>query len=103
MDAEDAAAGADPLLRVEDLRVEFPTEDGVVHAVDGIGYELQAGRTLGIVGESGSGKTVSALTAMGLHRRRTRASRAGSDFDGRDLLALGNAGAARDCAATSSR
>ena len=79
-----------PLLRVEDLRVEFPTEDGVVHAVDGIGYELQAGRTLGIVGESGSGKTVSALTAMGLIARDARVS-GRIWFDGRDLLALGNA------------
>ena len=43
-------SAGEPLLRVEDLRVEFPTEDGVVHAVDGITYQLQRGRTLGIVG-----------------------------------------------------
>ena len=61
-------SAAEPLLRVEDLRVEFPTEDGVVHAVDGITYQVHAGRTLGIVGESGSGKTVSSLTTLGLTR-----------------------------------
>jgi len=76
-----------PLLRVEDLRVQFPTEDGVVRAVDGIGYELRAGRTLGIVGESGSGKTVSALTLLGLHPKHARVS-GRIDFDGRELLAL---------------
>ncbi len=80
-----------PLLRVEDLRVQFPTEDGVVRAVDGISYELRAGRTLGIVGESGSGKTVSALTLMGLHPKSARLS-GRIDFDGRELLALGSEG-----------
>jgi peptide/nickel transport system ATP-binding protein len=84
-----SAAVGDPLLRVEDLRVEFPTEDGVVHAVDGIGYELHAGRTLGIVGESGSGKTVSALTLMGLQPKHARVA-GRIDFDGRELLALGS-------------
>jgi peptide/nickel transport system ATP-binding protein len=79
---------AGPLLSVEDLRVSFRTDDGVVHAVDGISYEVQAGQTLGIVGESGSGKTVSSLTALGLTRSR------GSDisgkimFGGRDLVAM---------------
>ena len=58
----------EPLLRVENLKVEFPGEDGVVHAVDGVSYEVRAGRTLGIVGESGSGKTVSSLTTLGLTR-----------------------------------
>jgi peptide/nickel transport system ATP-binding protein len=79
-----------PLLRVEDLRVEFPTEDGVVRAVDGISYELQAGRTLGIVGESGSGKTVSAMTTMGLNPKDARVS-GRIELDGRDLLGLGAA------------
>jgi peptide/nickel transport system ATP-binding protein len=83
-----AQPDAGPLLSVQDLRVSFRTDDGVVHAVDGISYEVQAGRTLGIVGESGSGKTVSSLTALGLTRSR------GSDisgkivFGGRDLVAM---------------
>jgi peptide/nickel transport system ATP-binding protein len=77
-----------PLLRVEDLRVEFPTEDGVVHAVDGITYEVGAGRTLGIVGESGSGKTVSSLTTLGLTRAQGAHVSGRIMFDGKDLVAL---------------
>jgi peptide/nickel transport system ATP-binding protein len=81
----------EPLLRVEDLRVEFQTEDGVVKAVDGISYEVGRGRTLGVVGESGSGKTVGAMTILGL----TRAPRAKITgrvmFAGRDLLSLDDA------------
>jgi peptide/nickel transport system ATP-binding protein len=79
---------ADPLLRVEDLRVEFPTEDGVVHAVDGITYQVHAGRTLGIVGESGSGKTVSSLTTLGLTRLQGARISGRILFDGQDLLSL---------------
>jgi peptide/nickel transport system ATP-binding protein len=76
------------LLRVEELRVEFPSEDGVVHAVDGITYQVYAGRTLGIVGESGSGKTVASLTTLGL-TRRTGAHISGRIlFEGRDLTQL---------------
>ena len=78
----------EPLLRVEDLRVEFPTEDGVVHAVDGITYQVFPGRTLGIVGESGSGKTVSSLTALGLTRRQGARISGRILFEGQDLLAL---------------
>lgn len=44
------------LLEVEDLRIHFPTEDGLVKAVDGVSFSLERGRTLGIVGESGSGR-----------------------------------------------
>jgi peptide/nickel transport system ATP-binding protein len=79
---------AEPLLRVEDLRVEFPSEDGVVHAVDGVTYEVHSGRTLGIVGESGSGKTVSSLTTLGLTRREGARISGRIMFEGRDLLAL---------------
>jgi peptide/nickel transport system ATP-binding protein len=79
---------SEPLLRVEDLRVEFPTEDGVVHAVDGITYQVFAGRTLGIVGESGSGKTVSSLTTLGLTRRQGARISGRILFDGQDLVTL---------------
>ncbi|MGH2854630.1 MAG: ABC transporter ATP-binding protein [Solirubrobacteraceae bacterium] len=79
---------SEPLLRVEDLCVELPTEDGVVHAVDGISYEVHRGQTLGIVGESGSGKTVSALTLMGLTRRQGARISGRVVFEGVDLLTL---------------
>ncbi len=54
------------ILRVEDLSVSFPTEDGVVRAVRGLSYSLREREVLGIVGESGSGKSVSSLAVMGL-------------------------------------
>ena len=56
-------------LEVRDLKIHFPTDDGLVKAVDGISFSLQAGETLGVVGESGSGKSVSFLTVMGLITR----------------------------------
>jgi peptide/nickel transport system ATP-binding protein len=77
-----------PLLKVEDLRVSFDTEDGTVHAVDGVSYSVEKGRTLGIVGESGSGKSVSSLTTLGLTRGRGTAIDGRMLFDGVDLLAL---------------
>ena len=80
------AAGA--LLEVRDLRVEFDTDDGVVHAVDGVSYSVERGRALGIVGESGSGKSVSNLTVMGLTRFQGARISGEVLLDGRSLLDL---------------
>jgi peptide/nickel transport system ATP-binding protein len=74
------------LLEVQDLRVHFETEDGLVKAVDGISYTVDRGQTLGIVGESGSGKSVSSLTVMGLTRARNARISGSVKFDGKDLL-----------------
>jgi peptide/nickel transport system ATP-binding protein len=75
------------LLEVEDLRVHFHTDDGIVKAVDGVSYRVERGQALGIVGESGSGKSVSSLTVMGLTRFFKSARISGSvKFDGQDLL-----------------
>ena len=55
-----------PLLEVRDLSVRFPTEDGLVNAVDHLNFDLRANEVLGIVGESGSGKSVTSLANLGL-------------------------------------
>jgi peptide/nickel transport system ATP-binding protein len=78
---------SEPLLSVEDLRVSFHTDDGVVHAVDGITYSVPAGKTLGIVGESGSGKSVSSLTTLGLTRTQGGRIEGRMMFEGKDLVA----------------
>jgi peptide/nickel transport system ATP-binding protein len=74
------------LLSVEDLVVEFSTDDGVVHAVDGISYSVAKGKTLGIVGESGSGKSVSSLTTLGLTRAPNARIEGRMMFEGNDLV-----------------
>jgi peptide/nickel transport system ATP-binding protein len=77
---------AEALLDVRDLRVHFPTDDGLVRAVDGVSFSLERGRTLGIVGESGSGKSVTSLAIMGLHHG-TRAQITGHiTLDGEELV-----------------
>src|SRR3954447_18739258 len=79
----------DPVLSIKDLVVEFKTEDGIVHAVDGVSYDLFPGETLGIVGESGSGKSVSTLALLGLIPQPPGRIVSGTAmFQGRDLLKL---------------
>src|SRR5215211_4431667 len=76
------------LLEVKDLRVHFPTPDGVVKAVDGLSFSVHRGETFGIVGESGSGKSVTCLTALGLINRKSAKIEGEALFKGRDLLSM---------------
>jgi oligopeptide/dipeptide ABC transporter ATP-binding protein len=79
----------DPILSVRDLVVEFETPGGVVHAVDGVSYDVYPGEVLGIVGESGSGKSVSTMAILGLVPQPPgRIVRGEAFFRGRDLLAI---------------
>jgi len=85
----DAATLAHPptaFLEVRDLYVEFPTDDGLVHAVDGLSFSLERGKTLGIVGESGSGKSVTGQAILGLHKGTSADVRGEIWFDGDELV-----------------
>jgi oligopeptide/dipeptide ABC transporter ATP-binding protein len=82
---------AERLLEVKGLKVRFATEDGVVRAVDGVDFELDRGKVLGIVGESGSGKSVTALTVLGLTRDKNTSFEGQVIYKGRDLLGLSEA------------
>jgi peptide/nickel transport system ATP-binding protein len=79
---------AEPLLEVKNLKVHFPTEDGLVKAVDGISFSVAPGETLGVVGESGSGKSVGFLTIMGLVTSKQAIIEGEVIFQGQDLLKL---------------
>jgi peptide/nickel transport system ATP-binding protein len=73
-----------PLLDVDDVKTQFKTERGLVHAVDGVSFSLERGKTIGIVGESGCGKSVLSRSIMGL--LPSNAVRLGSImFEGREL------------------
>ncbi|MFN2469413.1 MAG: ABC transporter ATP-binding protein [Gaiellaceae bacterium] len=80
--------GSEPVLAIEDLRVQFWTSRGTVHAVNGISFDVSRGETLAIVGESGCGKSVTALATMGLLPRAGRVLAGSARFEGRDLLRL---------------
>ncbi len=80
------------ILKVEDLRVQFRTAEGVVRAVDGISFEVKTGETLAIVGESGSGKSVTALSILRLLAMPPARISSGSiRYQGQDLLTLSEA------------
>jgi peptide/nickel transport system ATP-binding protein len=78
------------MLSVEDLRVHFDTDDGVVKAVDGVSFAVEKGKTLGIVGESGCGKSVTNLTILGLTRAPNAEISGQILFEGADLNQVGS-------------
>jgi oligopeptide transport system ATP-binding protein len=78
----------EPLLSVDELRVEFWTSRGTVYAVNGISFDVGAGETLGIVGESGCGKSVTSLALLGILSRAGRVTGGSALFQDRDLLRL---------------
>jgi oligopeptide/dipeptide ABC transporter ATP-binding protein len=82
---------SDALLKVEDLQVRFGTQRGVVHAVNGISFEIRPGETLGIVGESGCGKSVTSLAILGILARNGRVTQGRAVFEGQDLIGMDDA------------
>ena len=86
--ARAAASSSSSVLEVRNLRVEFPTDDGMVKAVDDVSFNVGRNEVLGIVGESGSGKTVTSMSILGLLPKSARVS-GEVIFNGRNLLALG--------------
>jgi len=75
-----------PLLEVRNLKTYFYTEDGVVHAVDGVNFEVNQGEVLGIVGESGCGKSVTSLSIMRLISQPGKIEEGEIIFEGKDLV-----------------
>ena len=61
-----------PLLEVKDLKTQFFTREGVVHAVDGVSYAVDEGKTLGLVGESGCGKSAVSYTHLDVYKRQLK-------------------------------
>ena len=79
--------GAVPLLRVEELSIEFRTRSGIVRALDRVGFTLGRGETMALVGESGSGKSVTAYAVMGINDQAARVTGGSIVFGGLDILA----------------
>jgi oligopeptide/dipeptide ABC transporter ATP-binding protein len=81
-----------PLLEVTNLRTSFYTDDGIVRAVDGVSFSVEAGSTLGIVGESGCGKSVTSLSILKLLPARTACIEEGSSikYNGEELITKSN-------------
>ncbi len=76
-----------PVLSVRNLSVDFPTEDGVVHAVDDVSFDVYANESVGIVGESGSGKSVTSMAILGL-LPKTAIVKGVVEFEGKNLVGL---------------
>ncbi|HLB96809.1 MAG TPA: ATP-binding cassette domain-containing protein, partial [Acetobacteraceae bacterium] len=74
------------LLEVDRLQTHFGTPDGVVRAVEGVSFQINAGETLGVVGESGCGKSVTAMSILRLVQEPPGKIAGSIRFDGRDLL-----------------
>ncbi|MFF7144572.1 MULTISPECIES: ABC transporter ATP-binding protein [Streptomyces] len=79
---------AAPALELTDLHVEFHSRRGVAHAVDGVSYRVERGRTLAVIGESGSGKSMTARAVMGILPRGARITGGSVRLGGVDLLTL---------------
>ena len=75
-----------PLLEVRNLKTYFYTEDGVVHVVDGVSFEVNNGEVFGIVGESGCGKSVTSLSIMRLISQPGKIEEGEIIFEGKDLV-----------------
>ncbi|MBG0560908.1 ABC transporter ATP-binding protein [Actinoplanes aureus] len=76
-------------LEVKDLKIHFPTDDGLVRSADGLSFKLERGRTLGIVGESGSGKSVTSLGIMGIYNKRNSQISGEIWLDGDEIVSAG--------------
>jgi oligopeptide/dipeptide ABC transporter ATP-binding protein len=81
---------AGPLLEIEDLKVDFGTDEGTVHAVGGVSFSLEAGEVLSIVGESGCGKSVTAMTILGLTRGKNARIGGSVRYQGKELTTASN-------------
>jgi peptide/nickel transport system ATP-binding protein/oligopeptide transport system ATP-binding protein len=81
---------ADPLLAIDDLRVGFATDEGLVQAVDGVSFTVDRGEVVAVVGESGSGKSVTGMTLMGLTRGPNARISGSAKLDGFELTTASN-------------
>jgi oligopeptide/dipeptide ABC transporter ATP-binding protein len=81
---------AGPILDIADLKVDFATDDGIVHAVGGVSFSLESGEVLSIVGESGCGKSVTAMTILGLTRGPNAKISGSIRYQGKELTTASN-------------